>query len=119
MDKSTKKIVLLVIGLSIGLLFMGMLRKASIHPNMLTPLSGLATPGYVLISVLFTIWLVRAGLPLNKYGFGAKLNLKHITLAVIAIIVLRVFAYTLNIAILPIMDTDSMDTDYDLLREEQ
>ena len=50
----------------------------------------------MLISVLFTIWLVRAGLPLNKYGFGAKLNLKHITLAVTAIIVLRVFAYTLN-----------------------
>jgi hypothetical protein len=39
---------------------------------------------------------VRVGLPLNKYGFGTKLNLKHIGLAVIAIIVLRVFAYTLN-----------------------
>lgn len=96
MDKSTKKITLLVVGLSIGLLFMGALRHSAANENFLTPFSGLATPGYVLISVLFTIWLVRAGLPLNKYGFGTKLNLKHIGLAVIAIIVLRVFAYTLN-----------------------
>jgi len=96
MDKSTKKIVLLVVGLSIGLLFMGVLRHSATTENIFTPFSGFATPGYVLICVLFTIWLVRAGLPLNKYGFGAKLNLKHITLAVTAIIVLRVFAYILN-----------------------
>ena len=96
MEKSKKKIAWLVIGLSIGLLFMGVLRKSALHTNMFTPISGLATPGYVLISVLFTIWLVRAGLPLNKYGFGAKLKLNHIILAIFAIIVLRVFSYTLT-----------------------
>lgn len=96
MDKSKKKIVWLVIGLSIGLLFMGVLRKSALHTNMFTPLSGFATPGYILISVLFTIWLVRTGLPLNKFGFGEKLNFRHITLAIIALIILRIFAYTLN-----------------------
>jgi membrane protease YdiL (CAAX protease family) len=96
MVKSKKKIVWLVLGLSIGLLFMGALRKSVFQTNMLTPLSGLATPGYILISVLFTIWLVKAGLPLNKFGFGEKLNLRHITLAIIAIVILRIFAYTFN-----------------------
>ena len=96
MEKSNKKITLLVIGLSIGLSFMGLLRYSAINENFFTPFSGLATPGYVLISVLFTIWLVRAGLPLNKYGFGAKLKLNHIILAIFAILVLRVFAYILN-----------------------
>ncbi|MFC1784064.1 CPBP family intramembrane glutamic endopeptidase [Candidatus Neomarinimicrobiota bacterium] len=96
MENSRKKISILVIGLSIGLSFMGILRHSATNENFLTPFSGLATPGYVLISVLFTIWLVRAGLPLNKYGFGAKLKLNHIILAIFAIIVLRVFSYTLN-----------------------
>ena len=96
LEKSKKKIVWLVIGLSIGLLFMGVLRKSALHTNMFTPLSGFATPGYILISVFFTIWLVRAGLPLNKFGFRKKLDLRHISLAIIAIVILRVFAYTVN-----------------------
>ncbi len=96
MEKSNKKITRLIVYLSIGLSFMGVLRYSATNENILTSFSGLATPGYVLISVLFTIWLVRAGLPLNKYGFGAKLKLNHIILAIFAIIVLRVFYYTLN-----------------------
>ena len=60
-----KKIIWAVIGLSLGLLFMGVLRLSSAQPNLLTPLAGFATPGYILVTVLFTVLLVRRGLPLN------------------------------------------------------
>ena len=94
--KKKKKIVLLVIGLSLGLLFMGALRISALYPNVLTHLSGFATSGYVLITVIFTILLVRVGLPLNRFGFGIRLDLRQIMLAVAAIAVLRVFAVSLN-----------------------
>ena len=61
--KKKNKIVLLVIGLSLGLLFMGALRISAVYTNVLTPFSGFATSGYVLITVIFTILLVRIGLP--------------------------------------------------------
>ncbi len=97
MEKSSKnKIVLLVIGLSLGLLFMGVLRLSSVYPNMLTPLAGYATLGYVLITVIFTILLVRRGLPLNKFGFGIRLDIRQIMLAIAAIVVLRLFDIFLN-----------------------
>ena len=91
-----KHIAWLVVGLSLGLLFMGALRRAAEHPNALTPLSGYATLGYVLITVVFTILLVRAGLPLNQFGFGVRPDLRQIMLAIAAIATLRVFAVALN-----------------------
>jgi len=97
MEQSSKNnIVFLVIGLSLGLLFMGALRLSSIYPNILTPLAGYATPGYVLITVIFTIMLVRKGLPLNKFGFGIRLDIRQIMLAIAAIVVLRLFDIFLN-----------------------
>jgi membrane protease YdiL (CAAX protease family) len=91
-----RKLVWLVIGLSLGLLFMGALRLSTVHPNILTPLAGFATPGYVLITVLFTIFLVRKGLPLNKFGFGERPNFRIIILAISAVIILRLFDLLLN-----------------------
>ena len=91
-----KNVVWLVVGLSLGLLFMGALRISAVHQNVLTPLAGYATPGYVLITVLFTILLVRAGLPLNKFGFGIRPDLRQIMLAIAAIAILRVFAVAIN-----------------------
>lgn len=92
MEQSSKNnIVFLVIGLSLGLLFMGALRLSSVYPNILTPLAGYATPGYVLITVIFTIMLVRRGLPHNKFGFGSRLDIRQIMLAIAAIVVLRLF----------------------------
>ena len=91
-----KKVVWLVVGLSLGLLFMGALRISAVHPNVLTPLAGYATLGYVLITVIFTIWLVRAGLPLNRFGFGIRPDLRQIMLAIAAIAILQVFDATLN-----------------------
>lgn len=88
------RIAWLVVGLGLGLSFMGALRLAAARPGILTPLSGLATPGYVLITVVFTILLVRAGLPLNRFGFGSGLDLRQVGLALAAIAVLRVFAAT-------------------------
>ena len=96
MEQSRKKISLLVIGLSVGLLFMGALRYSSSHPNILTPLSNYATLGYILISVVFTIILFRAGLPLNRFGFGIRPDLKQLLLAISAIVLLRLFAWGLE-----------------------
>ncbi len=93
MEQSRKHIGLLVIGLSVGLLFMGALRYSSSHPNILTPLAEYATFGYILIAVIFTIILFRAGLPLNRFGFGIRPDLKQLFLAIIAIVILRLFAF--------------------------
>lgn len=57
---------------------------------------GLATPGYVAVTVVFTILFVRAGLPLDGFGFGRRLDLRQIMLAVAAFTALRVFALVLN-----------------------
>jgi membrane protease YdiL (CAAX protease family) len=60
------------------------------------PLAGYATPGYVLITVAFTILLVRAGLPLNRFGFGIRFGRRELMPAIAAIAVLRVFAVALS-----------------------
>jgi membrane protease YdiL (CAAX protease family) len=97
MDSSQKtKMIWLVVGLGIGLLFMGLLRFSTVHPNVLTPIAGFATPGYILITVFFTILLVRAGLSLNKFGFGNRLDFHQILLALGAIAILRLFDIALN-----------------------
>ena len=96
MEQPRKKISLLVIGLGVGLLFMGALRYSSSHPNILTPLSNYATLGYILISIVFTILLFRAGLPLNRFGFGIRPDLKQLLMAVAAIVLLRLFAWGLE-----------------------
>jgi membrane protease YdiL (CAAX protease family) len=90
------QIVWLVVGLSLGLLFMGLLRLSAVHSNILTPLAGYATPGYVLVTVVFTILLVRKGLRLNQFGFGVRPDLRQIMLAISAIAILRIFAIALE-----------------------
>jgi membrane protease YdiL (CAAX protease family) len=75
---------------------MGVLRLAGVHQSALTPLAGYATPGYILVTVICTILLVRAGLPLNRLGFGIRPDLRQIILAVAAIAILRLFDVTVN-----------------------
>lgn len=87
---SRTRIAWLVAGLALGLLFMGMLRLATVYPGPLTPLSGYATPGYIFVTVLFAILLVRADLPLNRLGFGIRLTWRHVALALVAVAILRV-----------------------------
>lgn len=90
-----KKILWLVSGLSLGLLFMGALRYSAANPNALTPLAGFATPGYVTITAVFTILMVRAGLPLPRFGFGIP-GVRQIVLAIAAIAFLRLLSVTLG-----------------------
>ncbi len=78
-NANRKRICWLVVGLSISLLFMVALRYSAASENALTPLSGYATIGYILATVIFTIFMVRAGRPLNRFGFGIRLN-RHETL---------------------------------------
>lgn len=87
-------------GLAAGLLLMGALRLSVTHPNFLTPLAGLATPGYVLVTVFFTVLMTRAGVPFNRFGFGSRPGLRQLVLAIAAIILLRVIA----VAVAPILE---------------
>jgi len=91
-----RRITLLVMGLSLGLLTMGALRAATAQPGVLTPLATFVTPGYMAVVAVFTVALVRAGLPLHQVGFGARLGSRHILLAIVAIAILRVTALTLE-----------------------
>ncbi len=86
----------LIPGLGLGLLAMGALRAAGTYPGALTPWSGFATPGYIIVVVVFTVLLLRAGLPLNRVGFGTRLGPRHLLLALAAIAVLRVFDVALE-----------------------
>jgi CAAX protease family protein len=90
------RIAWLVVGLGLGLLAMGALRSAATHPGALTPLAALATPGYIIVVAVFTLLLVRAGLPLNRVGFGVRPGRRHILLAIAAIVTLRFFAVTIE-----------------------
>jgi len=91
-----KTMTLLAAGLATGLLFMGALRFSATTPTVLTPLAGFATPGYIAITALFAILLSNAGLPHNRFGFGARLNLRHVLMAIAAIAVLRIIDFVLG-----------------------
>jgi hypothetical protein len=97
MKQSQKnRIVWLILGLGVGLLFMGALRLSAGYSIILTPLSKYATLGYVLITILFTVFLVRSGLPLNRFGFGIRLDFRQIILALAAIAILQGFDLVVN-----------------------
>jgi len=91
-----RRITGLVVALSLSLLAMGTLRLATTHAGVLGPLAGLVTPLYIVVVAAFTVALIRAGLPLNKVGFGDRPGPRHILLALGAIAILRVAAVTLE-----------------------
>lgn len=90
---SRTRVAGLTTGLALGLLLMGALRFASVHQGPLTSLSGYATPGYIVVTVLFAVMLVRAGLPLNRLGFGIRLHWRHVGLAILAVAILRLSSF--------------------------
>ncbi len=94
------QIAWLASGLGLGLLLMGALRYSTANPTWFTPLAGYATPGYVAVTVVFTVLFVRTGLPLNRFGFGQRLAFRHLMLAVAAIAVLRL----IDLALSPLLE---------------
>ncbi len=84
-----------VIIFGLGLTLMGILRWAGQQDNFLTPLTSLATPGYILITAVLAVLLLRRGLPLSKAGFGHRPDLRQLFLFVAALALLRAFAHTL------------------------
>lgn len=90
------RITWLIVGLSIGLLAMGALRVATSRPGALATLAGFVTPGYVAMVVVFAFLLVRAGLPLNRVGFGVAPGARHIVLAIVGVAILRLSSVTLE-----------------------
>ena len=97
MDSLMKnRVAFLVTGMGLGLLLMGALRFSATHQCLLTPLANFATAGYVLVTILFTVGLVRAGLPLGRLGFGPVPILRVITLAAAAVAIRQVLAFALD-----------------------
>ncbi len=79
-----------------GLLFMGLLRWSGQQDNYFTNLAGLATPGYIIITAVITIILIRWGLPLPKLGFGVCPDKKQIILVIAGLVCLRFFSIYLS-----------------------
>jgi membrane protease YdiL (CAAX protease family) len=73
-----------VIGFALGLLAMGALRYME---------SGLATPGYIALTVFCAIRLQRSGVLLNRFGFALRPNLRMVALALLAIAFLQLLDY--------------------------
>jgi membrane protease YdiL (CAAX protease family) len=71
------------------ILLTGELRRAAYAPSILREYAGFATPLYVGATVLFALLLGRAGVRLNRVGFGLGLRLSHILMGVGGAIVLK------------------------------
>ena len=89
----------IVVAFAISLLFFGLLRYSGFSDNPLTPFSGYATVLYILATVIAAVLLIRGGLELNHLGFGFRLRLQHVGLAVGAVVVIRLVALGLDPAL--------------------
>lgn len=75
-------------------------------------LSGLATPLYVTVTVIFAVLLTRAGLPMGRLGFGVSIRPSRLLmLAVLAIAVRQIIALTID----PLLE-EAIGTNRDLGR---
>lgn len=88
--------MLLVTGFALSLVFVGLLRNAAFHDSFLTPLSGIATPAYVALTVFFAILMSRKGIDLNRFGFGIRIQWKHVAYALGAVAILQLAALLLD-----------------------
>lgn len=74
-----------VLGFILGLLGMAALRYLE---------SGVATPGYVVLTILCAIILQRNGVSLNRFGFATPPRLRMLALALLGIAFLQVLDHT-------------------------
>lgn len=82
-----------------GLVLAGSLRAAGTGAggSVLAPLAGLATPLYILITIVAALGLARDGAPLHRFGFGPPFRPGfHVALAIGAVIALRLSAIGLE-----------------------
>ena len=86
----------LVVGFAIALLFFGLLRYSGFAENPLTPYSGYATALYVAATVVVAFLLIRGGMQLDRLGFGFRPGLRHIGLAVAAVVLLRIIGLAVD-----------------------
>ncbi|MEL7061400.1 MAG: type II CAAX endopeptidase family protein [Acidobacteriota bacterium] len=80
----------LAVGFVVALLAMAALRWSGPLDNALTPFSRFATLGYIAATVCFSIALVRAGVPFDRLGFGDGPRWRHLGLALVGVVALRV-----------------------------
>jgi hypothetical protein len=73
--------------------------------------SGLATPGYIALTVFSAVMLQRYGVPLNRFGFALRPNLRTVALALLGI----AFLQLLNHYLYPLIE-DGLGVDRDLQR---
>jgi membrane protease YdiL (CAAX protease family) len=72
-----------VIVFALGLLAMGALRYLE---------SGLATPGYIGLTVISAVMLQRYGVPLNRFGFALRPKLRMVAAALLAVVFLQLLS---------------------------
>lgn len=78
--------------LALSMLLVGYLRHAGTTDSILTPFSGLATPFYVILTVVFILAYRRFGENFKGLGFGGGFRFSHLALAVAAVLVLQLTA---------------------------
>lgn len=86
-------ISLLTIGFIAAMLFSAALRYAEFAATPLTPFAGYATEVYVGATVLFALLLIRAGVGMNRVGFGLGFRLSHLALAAAGVAALQLYAH--------------------------
>lgn len=90
----------LVTGFALSLLFVGLLRYSAFTDTVLTPFAGYATVAYVALTIITGILLGRAGVELNRFGFGFRIRSQHLLLALAAVAFLQISSVVVD----PLLD---------------
>lgn len=107
-----RRIAMLSIGFALAMLLVAVLRVVEIQELDVGLPSGLATPLYVVFTVVFIVTLARAGERLGGVGFRVPIKaLRALGLGVLGIVLLQVSAQTLH----PLME-QALGTGRDLSR---
>ncbi|MBT8088113.1 MAG: CPBP family intramembrane metalloprotease [Gammaproteobacteria bacterium] len=90
----------LVTGFALSLLFVGLLRYSAFTDTVLTPFAGYATVAYVALTIITGILLGRAGVELNRFGFGFRIRSQHLLLGLAAVAFLQISSVVVD----PLLD---------------
>jgi len=94
---SRRRIAVLTALFAVAMLIVALLRLAEVRAVDLGGLAGIATPLYVVVTIVFIVLLSRAGTQMGRIGFGVTIHpLRALALGALGIALLRVSAYTIE-----------------------
>jgi len=94
---SRRHIAILTALFAAAMLIVALLRLADVRAVDLGWLSGIATPLYVAVTIVFIVLLVRAGTQMGRIGFGIPIRpLRAFALGALGIALLRLSAHTVE-----------------------